>query len=72
MPREDLGDAFHFALASHYCCDVLLTNNVAHLANPNKSRHIRQVNEELGLFVPALKTPREMIEEELGDDASDD
>lgn len=63
MPDEDLGDAYHFAAASHHRCDVLLTNNVAHLANPNKFEHIRQVNEELGLFVPALKTPHQMIEE---------
>ena len=71
MPDEELGDAYHFAAASHANCDVLLTNNVAHLANPNKLDHIRQVNEELGLCVPALKTPQQMIEDD-SDGPSDD
>ena len=64
MPRSPVGDALHLALASHHRCDFLVTWNCRHLANANKFDHIRRVNVMLGLFVPALVTPLEL----LGDD----
>ena len=64
MLRSPLGDALHLALASHHRCDFLVTWNCRHLANANKFDHIRRVNVMLGLFVPALVTPLEL----LGDD----
>jgi hypothetical protein len=35
--------------------------NCRHLANANKFGHIRRVNALLGLFVPALVTPLELL-----------
>jgi hypothetical protein len=64
MPRDPAGDAAHLALASVYKCDYLLTWNCAHLANANKLGHIRRVNALLGLPVPQLVTPLEMIGED--------
>jgi predicted nucleic acid-binding protein len=64
MPEDPTGDALHLALASHHRCDFLLTWNCRHLANANKFGHIRRVNTLLGLFVPVLVTPLEL----LGDD----
>jgi predicted nucleic acid-binding protein len=64
MPRDPAGDAAHLALASYYKCDYLLTWNCAHLANANKVGHIRRVNALLGLPVPQLVTPLEMIGED--------
>jgi hypothetical protein len=64
MPRDPAGDAVHLALASYHRCDFLVTWNCRHLANANKFDHIRRVNTMLGLFVPALVTPLEL----LGDD----
>lgn len=64
MPRDPTGDALHLALASYHKCDFLLTWNCNHLANANKFRHIRQVNTMLGLYVPALVTPLELLGEE--------
>jgi predicted nucleic acid-binding protein len=64
MPKDPLGDAAHLALASCYKCDYLLTWNCAHLANANKAGHIRRVNTLLGLPMPQLVTPLEMIGEE--------
>jgi predicted nucleic acid-binding protein len=61
MPRDPGGDALHLALASHYRCDFLATWNCRHLANANKFDHIRRVNGILGLFVPALVTPLELL-----------
>ena len=64
MPKSPVGDALHLALASHHRCDFLVTWNCIHLANANKFEHIRRVNGMLGLIVPALVTPLEL----LGDD----
>lgn len=64
MPSNPVGDALHLAVASHHRCDFLLTWNCRHLANANKFDHIRRVNTMLGVFIPALVTPLEL----LGDD----
>lgn len=64
MPRDPLGDALHLALASYNKCDFLLTWNCRHLANANKFGHIRRLNSILGLVVPSLVTPLELLEEE--------
>jgi predicted nucleic acid-binding protein len=61
MPKNPTGDALHLALASYHKCDFLVTWNCQHLANANKFGHIRRVNTRLGLFVPALVTPLEML-----------
>jgi predicted nucleic acid-binding protein len=61
MPADPGGDAMHLALASYHKCDFLVTWNCRHLANANKLGHIRRVNALLGLYVPALVTPLEML-----------
>jgi len=61
MPLAPGGDALHLALASHHRCDFLLTWNCRHLANANKFGHIRRINASLGLFVPALVTPLQLL-----------
>ncbi|MEW6236793.1 MAG: type II toxin-antitoxin system VapC family toxin [Candidatus Omnitrophota bacterium] len=61
MPADPAGDALHLAVASFHKCDFLVTWNCAHLANANKFGHIRRVNTVLGLFVPALVTPLELL-----------
>ena len=61
MPNEISGDALHLALASYHKCDILLTWNCQHLANANKLNHIRRINSLLGLYVPLLTTPLELL-----------
>lgn len=61
MPRDPLGDALHLALASYHKCDFLLTWNCAHLANANKFAHIKRINTLLGLYIPSLVTPLELL-----------
>jgi hypothetical protein len=61
MPADTRGDALHLALASFHGCDFLLTWNCKHLANANKFIHIRRINTLLGLYVPALITPVELL-----------
>lgn len=65
MPQDPGGDALHLALASYYHCHFLLTWNCEHLANANKFEHIRHVNTLLGLFVPIMTTPYELMYEEV-------
>ncbi len=67
MPAAPGGDALHLAVASYHKCDFLVTWNCRHLANANKFGHIRRINTMLGLFVPALVTPLELLG---GDDDS--
>jgi hypothetical protein len=55
------GDSQHLAFASFHACDYLLTWNFRHLANPNKSVHIRWVNHRLGLFVPRIVAPPALL-----------
>jgi len=61
MPADPGGDALHLALASYHKCDFLVTWNCGRLANANNFGHIRRVNALLGLFVPALVTPLELL-----------
>lgn len=61
MPRDIFGDALHLALASYHKCDYLLTWNCKHLANPNKFQHIRIINTALGVYVPVITTPNQLI-----------
>jgi hypothetical protein len=67
MPHNPVGDALHLALASYHRCDFLAAWNCRHLANANKFAHIRRVNALLGLFVPTLITPLELLEDENED-----
>ena len=63
MPKDPVADASHLALASIHKCDFLLTWNCQNLANANKFGHIRRVNGLLGLHVPSLVTPLELMED---------
>jgi hypothetical protein len=64
MPADPAGDALHLALASYHQCEFLLTWNCKHLANANKFRHIQRINTLLGLYVPSLVTPLELLGQE--------
>jgi len=62
MPKDPLGDALHLALASYHKCEFLLTWNCKNLANANKFTHIKRLNTQMGLFIPTLITPLELLE----------
>src|SRR5260370_30940953 len=61
MPADPGGDALHLPVASYHKCHFLVTWNCQHLATANTFGHIRRVNTMLGLFVPALVTPLELL-----------
>ena len=52
-----VGDSRHLAFASFHVCYYLVTWDFRHLANPNKSVHIRWMNHRLGLFIPRIVSP---------------
>ena len=60
MPHVPPRDALHVAIVSYYRLDFLLTWNCRHLANANKTRHLRELNLELGLYIPQLVTPDQL------------
>ncbi|TWT42346.1 hypothetical protein RAS1_34770 [Phycisphaerae bacterium RAS1] len=63
VPASVGGDAYHLAMASMHAMAFLLTWNCRHLANANKTRHISVVNRRLGLSVPVITTPLNLIPE---------
>lgn len=65
MPNDPRGDALHLAMASFYKCDILLSWNCKHIVNHQKGGHIKHVNGFLGVHVPYLVTPFELLGKEL-------
>ena len=63
MPKDPSGDALHLALASYYGCELLVTWNCVHLANPLKAGHIHRINDRLGLPTPVMTTPMNLLGE---------
>ena len=61
MPDDPSGNALHVAFASYYKCDFLVTWNCVHMANARKFTHLRRVSNMLGLFVPSIVTPLELL-----------
>lgn len=63
MPGGASADAAHLAMASVHGIEFLLTWNCRHLANANKAQHLRVLNNRLGLSVPILSTPLNLVPE---------
>lgn len=63
-PTRPSTDSLHLALASVHHVDVLVTWNFRHLANPNKRAHLRVLNVRLGLPVPEVVSPLDLLEVE--------
>lgn len=64
VPAGAAGDAYHLATASLHGMSFLLTWNCQHLANANKIRHMTVVNRGLGLPVPIITTPLQLVPEQ--------
>lgn len=67
MPSYDVRDAIHLSFASYYKMDYLLTWNCRHLANIRKQEQIRVINMRLGLSIPSIITPLELLLPEEGE-----
>ncbi|NEX15295.1 MAG: hypothetical protein C1943_01335 [Halochromatium sp.] len=61
IPQKAAEDALHIAIATVHAVDFLLTWNCKHIANPEIQRQIALYLEEMGLFLPFICTPDELL-----------
>jgi predicted nucleic acid-binding protein len=59
--RKFLGDAVHYALASYYKIDYLVTWNFGYMANVRKQARLRLFNSATGFFTPTVVTPEFLV-----------
>jgi len=64
VPAKAAEDALHIAIATIHGVDYLLTWNCRHIANPEIQRNIAAYLEQIGLFLPFICTPEELLGEE--------
>jgi len=64
VPTKAAEDALHIAIATVNGVDYLLTWNCRHIANPEIQRGIAEYLEQIGLFLPFICTPEELLGEE--------
>jgi predicted nucleic acid-binding protein len=63
LPPKALRDAMHLAIASAHGMDFLVTWNCAHIANGEIISKLMKVNIELGISIPVIVTPEELMKE---------
>lgn len=63
VPIKAAEDALHIAIATVNKVDYLLTWNCKHIANPEIQRNIAAYLEKVGLFLPFICTPEELLGE---------
>ena len=61
IPAKAIEDALHIAVSTLHHVDFLLTWNCRHIANPVIQEKIALHLEELGLFLPIICTPEEIL-----------
>ena len=64
VPAKAAEDALHIAIATLNNVDYLLTWNCKHIANPEIQRNIAAHLEKIGLFLPFICTPEELLGED--------
>ena len=55
-------DALHISIAAFHRIEYLMTWNCSHIANARIQRRIRQVLDAMGIPMPVICTPQEMVE----------
>lgn len=61
IPARAIEDALHIAVSTLHHVDFLLTWNCRHIANPVIQEKIAVYLEQLGLFLPIICTPEELL-----------
>jgi len=64
VPTQAAEDAPHIAVATVHAVDYLLTWNCRHIANPEMQRGIAEYLDRIGLYLPFICTPEELLGEE--------
>ena len=63
IPQKALRDAIHLAVASVHGMDYLVTWNCTHIANGEIIKKLMKINTEMGISIPVIVTPDELMEE---------
>lgn len=61
LPAKAAIDAIHIAVSTVHRVDYLLTWNCAHIANAEVRKSVRRLCSSLGLEMPTICTPEELI-----------
>ncbi|MBL0167924.1 MAG: type II toxin-antitoxin system VapC family toxin [Propionivibrio sp.] len=61
IPAKAIEDALHISVSTLHHVDFLLTWNCRHIANPMIQEKIAVYLEQLGLFLPIICTPEELL-----------
>jgi hypothetical protein len=61
IPAKAIEDALHIAVSTLHHVDFLLPWNCRHIANPMIQEKIAMYLEQLGLFLPIICTPEELL-----------
>jgi hypothetical protein len=67
IPAKAIEDALHIAVSTLHHVDFLLTWNCRHIANPVIQEKIAVHLDQLGLFLPIICTPEELLGENSDD-----
>lgn len=63
LPPQASIDALHIAIVAHHRIEYLLTWNCRHIANAKILARIRDVLIDLGIPIPIICTPEEMVDD---------
>lgn len=66
IPPQVAEDALHIAIAAAHGMDFILTWNFKHIANPAIQHRIAGLLDEMGLALPFICTPEELLGEDDG------
>mgnify|MGYP003601222309 FL=1 len=61
IPQKAAEDALHIAIATVHTVDFLLTWNCKHIANPEIQRRIALHLDAMGMLLPFICTPDELL-----------
>jgi len=61
IPAKAIEDALHISVSTMHHVDFLLTWNCRHIANPVIQEKIASYLEQIGLFLPIICTPEELL-----------
>lgn len=64
VPLKAIEDALHIAIATAHGVDYLVTLNCRHIANPEIQRRIASYLKKIGVALPFICTPEELLGEE--------
>lgn len=64
VPLKAIEDALHIAIATAHGVDYLVTWNCRHIANPEIQKRIASYLKKIGVALPFICTPKELLGEE--------